>query len=69
MMPQRKWVALLNPCLRPNDVLMVVEQHRGITVAPLRPTGHRRKHLVHRLHEVVAFHFVERVAEINLQEA
>jgi hypothetical protein len=61
-------VTLLYACARLDDVLVVVEQHRGLTVAPLRPARHRRKHQAYLFNEVVAFDLVEGVAKVDLEE-
>ena len=61
-------IALLHAPARPDHMLMIVEQHRSLTVARLRPVGHRRKHLAHAADKVIALDLIERVAEVNLEK-
>jgi hypothetical protein len=49
-----QWVALLHANHRLDDVLVVVEEHRGVAVAPGGPVRHRGKHPASCLHKVVA---------------
>ena len=63
-----KRVALLHSCARLDDVLVIVKQHRRLSVTPLSPVRHGWKHAVDCLHEVAALHLVEGVAKVDLEE-
>ena len=57
-------VTLLDASARLDDVLMIIEQHRCFTIAPLCPVGHGREQPVYFLHKVIAPDLVENIAYI-----
>ena len=48
---------------------LIVEQHRWRPITPLSPSRHGRKHLAGQLHEMLTTHHVDRVFEVDLEEA
>ncbi len=61
-----KWVTLLDSGFRLDDVLVVIEEHRRFTIAPVRPGRHGGEHRTRRLDKLVAADLVESVTEVDL---